>query len=59
MTIPSKSCAFSGHRPQKLPWKNDETDSRCVALKMVLMAQIRLLVNAGVTQFLVRHGRSN
>ena len=48
----SKSCAFSGHRPQKFPWKHHETDSRCVALKMVLMEQIRLLVNAGVTQFL-------
>ena len=52
MAMLSKSCAFSGHRPQKFPWKYHETDSRCVALKMVLMDQIRLLVNAGVTQFL-------
>ena len=50
--MPSKSCAFSGHRPQKFPWRYDEADSRCVALKAVLMEQIRLLANAGVTQFL-------
>ena len=52
MAMLSKSCAFSGHRPQKFPWKYDETDSRCVALKMALMEQIRLLADAGVTQFL-------
>ena len=48
----SKSCAFSGHRPQKFPWKYDETDDRCVALKTVLMEQITVLANAGFTQFL-------
>ena len=50
--MPSKSCAFSGHRPQKFLWRYDEADSRCVALKAVLMEQIRLLADAGVTQFL-------
>ena len=46
------SCAFSGHRPQKFPWRYDETDSRCVALKSALAEQIRLLADAGITQFL-------
>ena len=50
--MPTKSCAFTGHRPRKFPWKYNETDSRCVALKTVLMEQIRLLADAGVTQFL-------
>ena len=45
-------CAFTGHRPSKFPWKYDETDSRCVALKAVLEDQIAALVNAGFTQFL-------
>ena len=45
-------CAFTGHRPQKFPWKYDEADSRCVALKAVLAEQIAALVNAGFTQFL-------
>ena len=47
-----QSCAFTGHRPAKYPWKYDEADSRCLALKSALMEQIRLLAEAGVTQFL-------
>ena len=47
-----QSCAFTGHRPAKFPWKFDETDSRCIALKSVLATQIRLLADADVTQFL-------
>ena len=47
-----KCCAITGHRPQKFPWKYDETDSRCVALKAVLADQIIALVDAGFTQFL-------
>ena len=48
----NKVCAFTGHRPNKLPWRYDETDSRCVALKEVLAEQITALVEAGFTQFL-------
>ena len=47
-----RACAFTGHRPAKFPWKYDETDSRCIALKSALAEQIRLLANVGVTQFL-------
>ena len=45
-------CAFTGHRPSKFPWKYNEEDSRCIALKSALAEQIRLLADAGVTQFL-------
>ena len=45
------SCAFTGHRPHKLPWKYNESDSRCVALKAVLMEQITRLVDTGMTGF--------
>ena len=45
-------CAITGHRPHKFPWKYDEADSRCVALKAVLAEQIAALTNAGFTQFL-------
>ena len=34
------ACAFTGHRPGKLPWKNDESDLRCVALKAKLYAAV-------------------
>ena len=45
------SCAFTGHRPHKFPWKYNEADSRCVALKAALTEQIKALVEAGVTDF--------
>ena len=46
-----KSCAFTGHRPSKFPWRHNEADSRCVALKEKLTDQITKLVNASVTDF--------
>lgn len=46
------ACAFTGHRPCKLPWKYDEADSRCVELKAALAEQISALIGAGFTQFL-------
>ena len=52
MGMMNKVCAFTGHRPSKLPWRYNETDSRCVALKRVLTEQITALIEAGVTQFL-------
>ena len=47
----TKCCAFTGHRPSKFPWRYDETDSRCVALKAKLTKQITKLAEAGVTDF--------
>ena len=47
-----KACAFTGHRPKKLPWGYNETDVRCVALKAALERQIRSLVQEGVMDFL-------
>ncbi len=47
-----KSCAFTGHRPKKFPWRCDEKDAGCVALKKELTAQIAKLVEAGFTDFL-------
>ncbi len=47
----SKRCAFTGHRPNKFPWKYDEQDKRCAALKAVLSEQIEKLAAAGVTDF--------
>ena len=45
------SCAFTGHRPHKFPWKYDETDSRCIALKAALAEQIKKVAEEGVTDF--------
>ncbi len=45
-------CAFTGHRPEHLPWGTDERDLRCAALKTVLRQQIRALAARGCTTFL-------
>ncbi len=50
--IRKTSCAFTGHRPSKLPWGYDETAEGCVRLKAALAAQIAALVDGGVTDFL-------
>ena len=50
--MPSKCCAFTGHRPSRFSWKNNQDDGRCVALKVVLTEQIRLLAKTGVMDFL-------
>lgn len=34
------SCAFTGYRPGKLPWGEDESDPRCAAFKRRLRAAI-------------------
>jgi len=45
------SCAFTGHRPHKFPWRYNEADERCVALKAALMEQITRLTRAKITDF--------
>ena len=44
-------CAFTGHRPHKLPWRYNEADSRCSALTAAFASQLTQLVDAGVTDF--------
>ena len=48
----SLTCAFSGHRPEKLPWGSDETDPGCLALKIMLERRLRQLLQEGCTRFL-------
>ena len=45
------TCAFTGHRPSKMPWGYDEADSQCAALKEVLQERIEAFVEGGVTDF--------
>jgi len=47
-----KSCAFTGHRASKLPWKGDESDSRCIALKERIFDAVESVYKSGVTHFL-------
>jgi len=48
----SRACSFTGHRPQKFPWRYNEGDPACVALKETLAEQIAALVEKGYTHFL-------
>ena len=48
-----KTCAFTGHRPQHLPFGMNENDERCVKLKEELKEQIINLIEAeNVTHFI-------
>ena len=54
-----KKCAFTGHRPQSLPFGFNESDERCIALKQTLRAEIiRLIEQEGVTHFISGMARS-
>lgn len=46
------TCAFTGHRPKKLPWGYDEAAPGCIALKRALSAEISKLAASGYTDFL-------
>lgn len=47
-----KVCTFSGHRPQKFPWKFDETDPRCVLIKARLSQAINDAIQNGYDYFI-------
>lgn len=47
-----KACAFTGHRPRRLPWGYDEGDARCVRLKEEIRTQVQALSQRGFTDFL-------
>lgn len=46
------SCCFSGHRPGKLPWGDDEGDRRCLALKERLWNAMEAAYEQGYRHFI-------
>ena len=46
------ACCFSGHRPNKLPWGEDEGDPRCLRLKRELDGALRAVYKKGVRRFI-------
>lgn len=49
----TRTCAFTGHRPQSLPFGFNESDERCIALKQKLRNEIiRQIEENGVTHFI-------
>jgi uncharacterized phage-like protein YoqJ len=48
-----KSCCFTGHRPEALPWGNNENDVRCAALKSKIRFEAEnLIVEHGCEKFI-------
>ncbi len=45
-------CCFTGHRSRKLPWRTNEYDPRCVALKASIKASLEGIYQAGYRHFM-------
>lgn len=48
----AKTCCFTGHRPNKMPWGDNEEDARCVALKKQIDAALRKSYENGKRHFI-------
>lgn len=46
------TCCFTGHRPDKLPWGDQERDERCLELKERLTAALERACQAGYRHFI-------
>ena len=52
MTRKIKSCAFTGYRPQKMPWGFNEDDPRCEDFKHRLKDMILVMILEGYRHFI-------
>ena len=52
-----RSCCFTGHRPEKLPWGEEEDDPRCGRLKEALARAVEEAYQAGSRHFIVGMAR--
>ena len=50
--LPATTCCFTGHRPNKLPWRHNEEDFRCIALKEKLQDVISALYFSGIRHYI-------
>lgn len=46
------TCCFSGHRPGKLPWGENESDPRCLVLKDSIRKALENAYNSGYRHFI-------
>ena len=53
----SKTCSFTGHRPEKLPWGFDESDPRCEDLKQRLREAVERAYEDGYRHFITGMAR--
>ena len=52
-----KTCCFTGHRPDKLPWGEDETDPRCLRLKRAVARAVEDAYVSGIRRFITGMAR--
>ncbi len=52
MRARQESCCFTGHRPAKLPWRYNEEDGRCLALKRRIADTVEAAYDQGYRHFL-------
>ena len=46
------TCCFTGHRPSKLPWGQNENDLRCIAVKQELASRLEGVYETGFRHFM-------
>lgn len=46
------TCCFTGHRPEKLPWRDDESRPDCLTLKARLAQALEELYDRGARHFI-------
>lgn len=47
-----KCCCFTGHRPEKLPWHENEDDPRCRVFKETMVKELELAYKLGYRHFI-------
>lgn len=52
MYLREETCCFTGHRPEKLPWGNNESDPRCLRLKARVQDAIAAAYENGKRHFI-------
>lgn len=52
-----KTCCFTGHRPDKLPWGGDESDPRCLRLKQAIARAVENAYVSGARHFITGMAR--
>ena len=52
MRTKQETCCFTGHRPTKLPWRYNEMDCRCLALKRRIRDAVETAYEQGYRHFI-------
>lgn len=48
----ASTCAFTGHRENKLPWRGNEADARCLRLKNCIFDAVEAVYQSGIRHYI-------